>query len=316
MGALTGLASAGSTTADSYIVLRYLESRALIEKLDADLNLRTIYSNPEIDFIARMDADAPIEDFVKYWSSRIETEFDPSSGIIEFSVQSFSSEHALQIGERIIHLIQELVNGLSETARQDSLKFAQAEVRIQEQNLRETLEAIRQFRTFEQSVDPSATAALDVQLLANLEARLIDLQAKITVQRETLDEDAPSLVTLLRQSEALEAQIINRRAAISGKLNDGTKTSGVTEQLAEFESLDVERRFVETSYASALNSLEQARRDADRQQRYLAVHLDPLAAEISEYPKRLRNILLAAFMLLAFWGIGGLITYSVRDHLT
>ena len=61
---------------------------------------------------------------------------------------------------------------------------------------------------------------------------------------------------------------------------------------------------------------EQARRDADRQQRYLAVHLHPQAAEISEYPKRLRNGLLAAFVLFASWGIGALIVYSVRDHLT
>ena len=316
LATLTGLASTGSTTADSYIVLKYLESRSLLEKLDRELSLREVYSDPDIDFLSRMDADIAIEDFVDYWLSRVNTEFDPSSGIIEFTVQSFSTEHALAIAERMIQLTQNLVNKLSENARQDSLKFAQEEVNLQEQRLRNALDAIRNFRTIEQSVDPTATAALDIQLLADLEARLIDINAKIAVQRKTLDEEAPSLVLLRRQAEALDTQIAKRRAEISGKLHEDIDTSAITAQLTQFETLDVERRFAEQSYASALNSLEQARRDADRQQRYLAVHLHPQAAEISEYPKRLRNSLLAAFILFASWGIGTLIVYSVRDHLT
>ncbi len=316
LGALTGLASAGSTTADSYIILKYLESRSLVEKLDKELYLKENFSSREIDWLSRMDPDAAVEDFVDYWLSRIDTQFDPVSGIIEFTVQSFSTQHALKSAERIIQLTQELVNNLSANARQDALRFAEQEVQIQEQRLREALEAIREFRTVEQSVDPTATAALDIQLLASLEARLIDTNAKITVQRETLNEGAPSLTALRRQADALKEQITKRKAEISGKLGDGLNFRAVTTQLSTFESLDVERRFSEQSYASALDSLEQARRDADRQQRYLAVHLYPQPAQLSEYPKRLRNILLAAFILFSAWSIGALIIYSVRDHLT
>jgi capsular polysaccharide transport system permease protein len=316
LGALTGLASAGSTTADSYIVLKYLKSRALIESLDADLNLKEVYSNQEIDWLSRLKSEAPIEEFMDYWVSRISTQYDPSSSIIEFTVQSFTSQHALQTAERIIQLTHKLVNDLSAKARQDSLRFAEREVQIQEQRLRNALEAIREFRTVEQSLDPSATAALDIELLANLEARLIDINAKISVQREALNEDAPSLIALRRQAEALKTQIAKRRAEISGKLGDEVNSSAVTAQLTTFESLDVERRFAEQSYASALDSLEQARRDADRQQRYLAVHLHPQAAELSEYPRRLRNVLVAAFVFFATWAIGTLVSYSVRDHLT
>ena len=316
LGALTGLASSGSTTADSYIVLKYLESRALVEKLDAELNIRDAFSDQKIDWLSRMNNDAVIENVVDYWRRRIDTEFDPSSGIIEFTVQSFSPEHVLLMARRIIELNQELVNDLSSKARRDALRFAEREVEIQEQRLRAVLEAIREFRTVEQSVDPTASAALDIELLANLESRLIDIRARIAVQRETLDENAPSLVVLRRQAEALETQISNRRAEISGILGDKAITSAVTTQLTAFEALDVERRFAEQSYASALDSLEQARRDADRQQRYLAVHRYPQSAETSEYPKRLRNVLLATFLLLTTWAIGTLITYSVRDHLT
>ena len=318
IGALTGLASAGSTTADSYIVLKFLNSRALVEQLDDAMGLRSIYSDEKIDRLSRLERSAPIEKFSNYWKSRISTEFDPSSGIIEFTVQCFSAEHALIVAEEIVRKTQTLVNNLSANARGDALRFAEQEVTLQEQRLRIALEAIKSFRQLEQSVDPSATATFDIQLLANLEARLVDIRARIAAQSETLNNDAPSLVALRRQAEALSQQIGNRRAEISGdlELSNGNGANSVSTQLTTFESLEVERRFAEQSYASALDSREQARRDADRQQRYLAVHLHPHSAEVSEYPKRLRNIFLAAFLLFSTWAIGTLLTYSVRDHLT
>jgi capsular polysaccharide transport system permease protein len=189
-------------------------------------------------------------------------------------------------------------------------------VELQEVRLRGALGAIRDFRASEQSVDPSASAALEIQLIASLEARLIDLNARIAALRQTLDEDAPSLNALRRNAEALEAQIVERRRAIGNNVLDDAGISAVTQQLALYEELEVERSLAQQAYASALVSLEQARRDADRQQRYLSIHLRPHAAQSAEYPRSLRNLLVLGFALVVAWGIGALITYSVRDHLT
>ena len=52
------------------------------------------------------------------------------------------------------------------------------------------------------------------------------------------------------------------------------------------------------------------------EQRYLAIHLRPQAAQSAECPRSLRNLLVLSFALVAAWGISALITYSVRDHLT
>lgn len=316
IGALTGLASSGSTTSDSYIVLSYLASRELVEAVDAELDLRGVYSSAEIDPLSRLARDANVEDFLKYWNRRIHTQFDPSSGIIEFEVQSFSPTYSRDISDAVLRLTQALVNDLSANARRDALRFAREEVELQEVRLRDALSAIRDFRASEQSVDPSASAALEIQLIASLESRLIDLNARISALRQTLDEDAPSLNALRRNAEALEAQIVERRRAIGNNVLDGAGISAVTQQLALYEELEVERSLGQQAYASALVSLEQARRDADRQQRYLAIHLRPQAAQSAEYPRSLRNLLVLGFALISAWGIGALITYSVRDHLT
>jgi capsular polysaccharide transport system permease protein len=135
-------------------------------------------------------------------------------------------------------------------------------------------------------------------------------------QAKTLDEDAPSVNALRRNAVALEAQIVERRRAIGNNVLDVSGISAVTQQLALYEELEVERSLAQQAYASALVSLEQARRDADRQQRYLAIHLRPQAAQSAEYPRSLRNLLVLGFALIAAWGIGALMAYSVRDHLT
>jgi capsular polysaccharide transport system permease protein len=316
IGAITGLVSSGSTTSDSYIVLSYLVSRELLEAVDAKLDLRSAYASPEVDALSRLTPNANAEDFLRYWKRRISTQFDPSSGIIEFEVQSIIPEHARDIANTVLILTQKLVNDLSAKARDDTLKFAREEVEMQEHRLRDALRAIRDFRATEQSVDPAASAALEIKLIASLESRLLDVNARISALRQTLDADAPSVNALRRNADALEAQIIKRREAIGKNALDGGSVSAVTEQLARYEELEVERRIAQQAYTSALGSLEQARHDADRQQRYLAIHLRPQIAQSAKYPRSLRNILVLSFALLAVWGVGTLITYSVRDHLT
>lgn len=314
IGALTGLASTGSTTADSYVVLDYLESRALVEALEARTAFRQSASNPTRDRLTRLSPDAPVEDLVAYWRRQIETSFDPTSGILRFTVQSTTPEHARDLARAILSLTQALVNDLSARARHDALQFAETEVKRQEDRLRKALAALRQFRASAQSLDPSASAALDIELLATLEARLLDLNARITSVSAQLDADAPSLAALRAQAGALEEQISARRRLLSA--TDAGPDTALPDQLSAYETLEVERRFAEQAYASALASLEQARRDADRNQRYLAVHLEPALPQAAEYPHRIRATLLIAFAATALWGIGTLLTYSVRDHLS
>ncbi len=316
IGALTGMASTGSTTSDSYIVLSYLGSRELLEAVDQQHDLRAAFSSAEVDFLSRLNAQATVEDFLRYWNRRIHTEFDPTSGIIAFEVQAPDPQNARDIAATVLTLTQSLVNELSANARSDALRFAREEVALQEARLRAALAAIRDFRASQQSVDPSASAALEIQLIANLESRLIDVNARISALRQTLDENAPSLVALLRNADALSAQIATRREAIGTDILGSTGITAMPQQLALYEELEVERSLAQQAYASALVSLEQARRDADRQQRYLAIHQRPQTAEAALYPRSLRNMLILGFALVAAWGIATLLTYSVRDHLT
>ncbi|MBL4800155.1 MAG: hypothetical protein JKY50_22390 [Oleispira sp.] len=316
IGSLTGLASSGSTTSDSYIILKYLKSRDLVELLQEDAAIREAYSDESIDFISRMGANVPIEEFVEYWLGMIDTSFDATSGVITFDVEAFNPGDAQQVAERVLGYTQNLVNNLSENARQDSVRFAEAEVKMSETRLRDALQQIRLFREQQKSINPAARAQLEIELVSALESRLIDIRARMAAISGSLDVNAPSMMALRRQAEAVEAQIAKKMAGISGTAAERKAGNALSVLLATYESLEVEKNFAEKAYASTLTSLEQARVDADRQQRYLAVYSSPLLAEKAIYPRRGLNILLLIIVMTSIWGICTLIVYSVRDHLS
>jgi capsular polysaccharide transport system permease protein len=85
--------------------------------------------------------------------------------------------------------------------------------------------------------------------------------------------------------------------------------------MTSYEELASERRFAETAYQHALLRLDRARRDADRQQVYLATFVRPSLPEEPLYPRRLFSIGIVFLAAFAIWAIGSLIVQSIRDHL-
>lgn len=315
----TGLAGGSTTISDSYIVLNYLKSRDIVERLESDFDLRAAFNRAEADALSRLSPDAPIEEVVAYWDGMTTTSFDLISGVMTFEVQAFRPDDAQRIAEFVLGYVTDLVNELSESARQDSVRFAREEVARAEARLRAALEDIRAFRNAEQSINPQASAQAEVELVTTLEKELIDVRARMAALAGSVNEAAPTMVALRRQAEAMEAEIARRASSISQAMPDKKGQDGATalsELLAAYEALEVEKTFAQQAYASALSSLESARMEADRQQRYLAVYAQPLVAQEAAYPRRVVMVALVAAVAFCLWAIGTLVAYAVRDHLS
>ena len=67
---------------DSYVVVQYLASRAVIDDLSGTLDLREMFSRPGADWLARLDLPVTIEEFVRYWKGQVDAFFDASNGTI------------------------------------------------------------------------------------------------------------------------------------------------------------------------------------------------------------------------------------------
>lgn len=319
LGAFTGLASSGSTTSDSYIVLKFLKSRDVVERLQADIDLRSIYETSLADPLSRMAPNLSIEEAVDYWSSMISTSFDATSGIITFDIEAFRADDARRIADLVLRHTQELVNQLSESARRDAVAFAQSEVERAEVRLREAMAGLREFQESEQSFNPAESAKMQAELLGQLNGRLTEVQTRMRVLGKSVKSDAPSMVALQRQADAIQAQIDKQTEEMTGPANAAGAagdSNALPDLLERYETLIGEKDFAQRAYSSSLASLEQARVEAGRRQRYLAVYSAPALPQEAIQPRRLHNVLLLVFIVTCVWGIGTLVVYSVRDHLS
>ncbi len=313
IGVFTGLASTGSTSSDSYIVTEYLKSRDLLEQLSDNFNFKELYTSKRIDFFSRLSYNASFEELVDYWDKLITVSFNPSTGIINFEVEAFRPDDAKKIAEYVYQAIELLVNKLSDTARKDSLLYAEKELLRAENKLKRVSKDLMVFRKRENLINPNEDAVVQTKIIAEFERKLAEVREKIATMKNNIDEDSPTMVVLKNKEKAIQEQIASKRK-YNIKMNKDSKFD-LSSLISQYTSLELDSVFAQKAYASALSSLEQARVAANRQQRYLATYSFPLLPDEPLYPRRARNILLLLFALSTIWGIGVLVAYSIRDHM-
>jgi capsular polysaccharide transport system permease protein len=316
LGIFTGVSS--SSAGDEYIVMEFVRSRQILDKLAPKLNYRAIFSNPDADWIARFDPTLGMEDTVRYWRRMVTVGYDTTSRILTLKVRAFAAGDSLKLATAILQQSEDLINELSARARADAVKSAEQEVALAEERLRKSRLALQSFRETRQELDPRKKAESRAQIIETLQGELTSARARLTALRQQLSENAPSVIYQVGIIKSLEQQIeeereriaSNERASISG----GRGTIGGL--ISDYEALATDREFAEKAYLSALSSLERARFDSVRQQRYLATVVAPALPDDAQYPKRLLNTFIVLALSFTLWALGSLIGLAVRDHMT
>ena len=310
LGALGG--PPPQTATDSYIVADYILSSDFVSALQERIDLRSLYSLPGIDFFSRITSRGEIEHTTEYWASMTDVFFDSTKGTVQLEVSAYRPEDALVIAGHAVQLASELVNRISEEARNDALRSALADVERAEFRVRVLRQAMQEFRERERIADPVSRAGSAQELIATLQGELARIDSEIASSGAFLADDAPSMVVMKARRQSIVDQIDAARGQIDG--STAVQGGDVARMLSGFEELEVERQFAQQAYTTALASLEAARAEADRNQRYLAVFVQPRLPETAKYPEAgLITLTTFAFLLLG-WIIAVLIYYGIREH--
>jgi capsular polysaccharide transport system permease protein len=298
---------------DSYVVVQYLASRAIIDDLSATLDLRQMFSRSEADWPARLDLPVSIEELVRYWKRQVDAFFDPTNGTIVVRARAFAPQDALNLAEGILASSERLVNGLSARARRDALRSAEDEVGRAEKRLKLSLTRLREFRDKEGIIDPRKTADATVALAGRVRDELVRADTELSTLKHYMRDDAPSIKVLEARVQSLQAQ----RRAVEGEVTDTEKTrsEALSRVMGSYEQLESERTFAENTYQHALQALDRSRINADRQQVYLATFVRPTLPEEALYPRRSQALGVVFLIAIVIWAIGGVAVQSIRDHL-
>jgi capsular polysaccharide transport system permease protein len=310
---LAGNTSHSPAALESQIVVQYITSRAIVDELDASLDLRRMFSPPEADWWARLPRPTSIEALVLYWRGQVDPFYDPANGTVVVRVRAFTPAEALQLAKAIVAASEQLVNELSLRARRDTVRNAETEVAQAEARLKATLADIRAFRDREGLIDPGKTAEATGLLAARLRDELVRTNADLSTLKSYMRDDAPAVKVLKARIRSIETQ--QRAVAHDLTDSDRSRNDTLSRQLGSYEQLESERRFAEAAYQHALQGLDQARANADRQQVYIASFVPPSLPEDALYPRQWRSLGVVALVAFALWAIGGLAVQSIRDHL-
>lgn len=312
-GLFFGSLASSPVVSDSYAVVQYIESRAIIDDLGRTLDLTAIFSRPQADWLARLHPPVPVEELVRYWRGQVDAFYDATDHSITVKVRAFTPQDAFALARGIRAAAEQVVNNLSARARRDTLGHAQADLHQAETRLDTVLARLRAFRDREGVIDPRQTANSTEALAAEIRDALVRAQTRLAILQHYMKGDAPALKLLQERITSLAAQ----QRSVSGQITSkqAARAHILSRIMTSYEELESERRFAETAYQHALQALDRARRDADRQQIYLATFIEPSLPEESLYPRRLVSIGLVFLVAFSIWAIGGLVVQSIRDHL-
>jgi capsular polysaccharide transport system permease protein len=313
-GGLLGPTAANplSLISDSYIVVDYLLGREIIEKLEKNIQLTERYTRHDADYFARLEKDLSIEQLVNFWQRKVKASFDHLTGIVTVEIRAFSSKDAHDIAIAVLQEMGELVNNLSQRAREDAVRSAREDLRRSEKRIQDIRAQIRQFRDRAQIADPVASATEKHRMLAQLEAQLTQINAAMGQRRGFLGESSPTMTNLRARAEAIEQEIARAKAELGSE--DTSAAASMAGTLASYEELEVQRLFAEKAFLTALSALETARSDAERLRRYLAVYVEPKMAEYPTYPKALEDTLLTFLALSVAFGLLVLFLQGLRER--
>lgn len=311
LGGITNLS--GSSSSDTDILHEYIQSQEMVEKIDAQLDLRMLYSKPEYDPYFAYDPSGSIEDLLEYWQRVVKIYYDFGTGLIELRVLAFAAPDAKAITQAIFDESSRMINELSAVARNDATRYAREELDRAVERLKLARQAITEFRSRTQIVDPSADIQGQMGLLNTLQAQLAESLIELDLLRETTREADPRITQEQRRIEVITTRIEAERRKV-GVGGSGKSGKDFATLVSEYERLSVDREFAEQAYTAALSAFDAAQSEAQRQSRYLAAYVKPTLPQSAQYPQRLLLLALTAMFLFLGWAVMVLIYYSIRDR--
>ncbi|MBX9932258.1 MAG: capsule biosynthesis protein [Methylobacterium sp.] len=285
--------NSGSTTGmmviqDSLVVANYLESRPMIEAIEASLPLRKMFSRDDIDYFSRFNPEKPIEKFVKYWNKRVAVHIETNSGIISLFVTAFDPAESLALTQAILHESERMVNALSMRAREDAVAESTRELKLAEERMTKIRTAVASLRNREGVLDAQKSNEANLKVIGELRTARVNLAVQLALGQRDLGPESRRIQDIKSQIKDLDDNIgrIERQAASQ----DPEQRRVLAGALTEFEALDNDRKDAEKYYAKVLAAYERARIIAARQVEFFTPIVQPVLAQSSQQPRRLLMI--------------------------
>ena len=302
-----------ATNQDAIAVQSYLTSKDAMLRLDEDEGFKAHFTQEQIDPIQRLGDDPSNEEAYKLYSRNIEIGYDPTEGVIKMEVVAADPDTAAEFSRALISYAEDRVDNLSLRKRSNAVTDAQAGLQEAEDARQEAQERLVRLQQEGAIVDPEGRIAALRGQINNVE---VQLQEKNLQLQALLDNARPNQSRVegaegdIRRLEALLAQL-NGEMTTAASGENSLAELAVQIQLAQ---ADLATR--DLMMQTALERLDQARRDADSQARYLTTSVVPVASEDPSYPRSFENTMLAFLIFSGIYLMISLTASILREQVS
>ncbi len=276
--ALPGLADTGSV--DSQIAIGFVHSANLLLELEKKYHLREHYSAPPHDFLFRLKMDAPVEERLKYYRSRIYSNYDKETGLTMLTIDTFDPEVSREIAVDVLSQTEKFINALNQKVADQQLAFIVNEMERSEKNVSEIITKLLELQNANNIVTPDQAIKGRLEVVQALRLRKLRIQTQLAATAAN-SPASPRLDALRSELGTLDIQIEEESAQISG--SDKNRLNQV---LAEFKELELKLDFATHVRTGTASLLEKNRMEAAAQSRFLSILQSPYLPEEASSPRR------------------------------
>lgn len=302
---------------DSQIVVGYLESQQILSDIASKVDIKAVYARDDVDWLARMSADASAERQLRYWKTVVDPFFDMTSGIVTVKVRAFSPNDAKKVADAALLLSERLVNEISERSHRDAVAYSEQQAAISEARLKAAGVAIASYRNANAVLFPQIQATATSAVEGRINDALVEARANLSsLQTQGIALGSPQVRTLQARVAALDGELTRFQSQMTydPSAAGGNRVAPLASVISGYSTLETEEKISEKVLERSLAALQSARDEANQQQVYLAAFVRPAAAQESIYPIRWRVIAEAALGGFAAWCLGMLLFHGIRDH--
>lgn len=276
--ALPGLADSGLN--DSQIAIGFIDSADLLIAIEQEFNLHEHYSSPEQDFIFRLEADASLEDRLKFYRKRISAHFDTVTGLTNLTVDTFDPKMSRDVAESLLKRCESFVNTINQTIANQQMTFIRGELERAENHVAKLSAEMLELQNANNILTPDS--AISESHIALQELKMERLRAETSVTSLERDSPGSPRIPILRsQLRSLEEQISVESAKLSGPDQDN-----LNQVLFRFKELQTQLDFAIQIRAGTETLFERNRVDAAATSRFLSIIQHPYLPEDPTYPAR------------------------------
>jgi len=288
---------------DARFLKTYLQSPQVLSDLDRTYDLDKDYAQQGLDQFAGVKPGLSKEKRLQFFKKQVAVSLDELSGAIVLRTVGLYPQASLNLNRFMLAKSEQFVNRLNQDISQKQLGFAESELVRARNNLNQAKNKLLIYQDSNTVIDPKGEAELASQTISKLQEKLVELRVQLaTLKLQYKDPAEPEVAVIADQVRELEQQIEKeRRSLVSSK---GRNLSRKTADIVRLES---EVSFATDSYKLALTSVEKARIESKRQQKFMALLSAPQLPEDPQNDWRSKGF----FTVLASSAVGFSLTKFV-----